>query len=283
MYPELLTLNLPIIGELTITSFGVMMAMSFLTAYWVLRAELVRMEGEPDLAADMLMGALIGGIVGAKIYYVLLYWDRTAAAPFEMLFARSGLVWYGGFIGGALGVIWVVRRAGVSVPWVADACAPALALAYAVGRMGCFLVGDDYGRPTDSWVGIAFPNGIPPTTAGNLRRYGIDVPASVSDGELLRVHPTQLYEIGMSLIIFLVLWRIRKNPHQAGWLFALWLAAAGAERFIVEFFRAKDDRFLGAFTIAQLISVVLIALGVWLALRLRGSDSTSGTRATAAS
>ncbi|MDX1393975.1 MAG: prolipoprotein diacylglyceryl transferase [Gemmatimonadota bacterium] len=283
MYPELLTLNLPIIGELTITSFGVMMAMSFLTAYWVLRAELVRMEGEPDLAADMLMGALIGGIVGAKIYYVLLYWDRTAAAPFEMLVARSGLVWYGGFIGGALGVIWVVRRAGVSVPWVADACAPALALAYAVGRMGCFLVGDDYGRPTDSWVGIAFPNGIPPTTAGNLRRYGIDVPASVSDGELLRVHPTQLYEIGMSLIIFLVLWRIRKNPHQAGWLFALWLAAAGAERFIVEFFRAKDDRFLGAFTIAQLISVVLIALGVWLALRLRGSDSTSGTRATAAS
>ena len=269
MYPELFTLNLPVLGEVTITSFGVMMAFAFLTGYWVLRSELKRLDGDPDVAADILMGALIGGIVGAKIYYVILYWDRTALDPISMLFTRSGLVWYGGFIGGALGVSWVVRRAGLPIPRAADACAPALALAYAVGRMGCFLVGDDYGRPTDSWVGIAFPRGVPPTNAGNLRRFGVDIPPEISDGELLRVHPTQLYEVGMSLVIFFILWRLRKHPHMAGWLFGLWLAFAGLERFIVEFFRAKDDRFLGAFTIAQLISVGLIVVGIMVARRAR--------------
>lgn len=269
MYPELFTLNLPVLGEVTITSFGVMMALAFLTGYWVLRSELTRLDGDPDVAADILMGALIGGIVGAKIYYVILYWDRTALDPISMLFTRSGLVWYGGLIGGVLGVAWVVRRSSISIPRAADACAPALALAYAVGRLGCFLVGDDYGRPTESWVGIAFPKGVPPTNAGNLRRFGVEIPPEISDGELLRVHPTQLYEIGMSLAIFFILWRLRKNPHQAGWLFGLWLAAAGVERFIVEFFRAKDDRFLGAFTVAQLISVGLIVVGIMVVRRTR--------------
>ncbi len=272
MYPELFTLNLPVLGEITITSFGVMMALAFLTTYWVTRVELKRIGGDPDLAADMLMGALIGGIIGAKIYYVILYWDRTSVAPLEMIFTRSGLVWYGGFIGGVIGVTWVVKRAGKAWQWASDAVAPALPLGYAVGRLGCFLVGDDYGRPTDSWVGMAFPDGIPPTLAGNLRAYGADIPPEVSDGTLLRVHPTQLYEIAMSLVIFFIIWRIRKNPHQAGWLFGVWLALAGVERFIVEIFRAKDDRFLGSFTIAQLISVGLVVAGVMLVRRFRASD-----------
>jgi phosphatidylglycerol:prolipoprotein diacylglycerol transferase len=272
VYPELFTLNLPVLGEITITSFGVMMALAFLTTYWVTRVELKRIGGDPDLAADMLMGALIGGIIGAKIYYVILYWDRTSVAPLEMIFTRSGLVWYGGFIGGVIGVTWVVKRAGKAWQWASDAVAPALPLGYAVGRLGCFLVGDDYGRPTDSWVGMAFPDGIPPTLAGNLRAYGADIPPEVSDGTLLRVHPTQLYEIAMSLVIFFIIWRIRKNPHQAGWLFGVWLALAGVERFIVEIFRAKDDRFLGSFTIAQLISVGLVVAGVMLVRRFRASD-----------
>ncbi len=279
MYPELFTLSLPVIGELTITSFGVMMALAFLTGYWILRSELTRLDGDPDLAADMLMGALIGGIIGAKIYYVLLYWDRTALDPMAMLFTRSGLVWYGGFIGGFIGAHWVVKRAGFSTGRAADAGALALAFGYAVGRLGCFLVGDDYGKPTESWVGLAFPKGVPPTNAGNLRRFGVDIPPNISDGELLRVHPTQLYEVGMSLIIFFILWRIRKHPHQAGWLFGLWLAAAGVERFIVEIFRAKDDRFLGTFTIAQLISVGFVVAGIMLAKKLRNAAPSTPSKA----
>jgi len=273
MYPELITLNLPVIGEFTITSFGVMMALAFLSAYAVLRAELGRMGGDPELAADMLMAALIGGIVGAKLYYVLLYWDRTVVDPLGMLFDRGGLVWYGGLIGGVLGVSWIVRRRNASIPLAADAVAPGLALAYAVGRIGCFLVGDDYGRPTDSWVGIAFPRGVPPSTAANLRRFGARVDPSISDGELLTVHPTQLYETGLSLVIFFLLWKLRKRPHAQGWVFSVWLAAAGVERFIIEFFRAKDDRFLGGFTIAQLISVGMVVTGLAIATRLRRSPS----------
>ncbi|MDX1578861.1 MAG: prolipoprotein diacylglyceryl transferase, partial [Gemmatimonadota bacterium] len=215
----------------------------------------------------------IGGIVGAKLYYVLLYWDRTALDPIGMIFSRGGLVWYGGFLGGVIGVVWMIRRRGASIPMAADAVAPALALAYAVGRLGCFLVGDDYGRPTDSWVGIAFPQGEPPTSAGNLRRFGVEVDASVPDSEILTVHPTQLYETGLSLIIFFLLWRLRRHPHAQGWLFAVWLALAGLERFVVELFRAKDDRFLGPFTLAQAISVGLIIGGALLAARLRQDRS----------
>lgn len=269
MYPELITLDLPVLGTVTITSFGVMMALSFLTGFWIVRIELLRKGMDEELAGDVLMGAIIGGIVGAKVYYVLLNWPQTIQDPFGMLFSRAGLVWYGGFIGGAIGVSLAIHRRKAPIPVLADICAPALALAYAVGRMGCFLVGDDYGRPTDSWVGIAFPNGSPPSTAGNLRRmFGVTIPESVPDTAVLAVHPTQLYEIGMSLLIFAILWRLRRNPWKAGRLFSLWLALAGLERLIVEFFRAKDDRFFGFLTLAQLISIGLIVFGTWLFVRL---------------
>ena len=273
MYPELFTLNLPILGELTITSFGVMLALAFLSGHFVLRSELGRLGADREMSADALLGALVGGIVGAKLYYVALYWDLTAADPFGMLFSRGGLVWYGGFLGGVLGVIWVIRRKGASVPLTADAIAPALALSYSIGRLGCFLVGDDYGRPTNSFVGLAFPRGQPPSTAGNLRRFGTDVDPAILDTEVLAVHPTQLYESGLSLLFFFLLVRLRAHPHERGWLFALWLALAGAERFFVELFRAKDDRFLGSFTLAQAISVGVIVVGVTLIMRFRRSDT----------
>jgi phosphatidylglycerol:prolipoprotein diacylglycerol transferase len=274
MYPELITLDLPVLGTITITSFGVMMALSFLTGFYIVRIELLRKGMDEELAGDVLMGAIVGGIVGAKVYYVLLNWPQTVQDPFGMLFSRAGLVWYGGFIGGAIGVSLAIHRRKAPIPVLADVCAPALALAYAVGRMGCFLVGDDYGRPTESWVGIAFPNGSPPSTAGNLRRmFGVSIPESVPDTAVLAVHPTQLYEIGMSLLIFAILWRLRRKPWKAGRLFSLWLALAGVERLIVEFFRAKDDRFFGVLTLAQLISIGLIVFGAWLFVRLGPAES----------
>ena len=276
MYPELFTLNLPVLGEMNITSFGVMLALAFLSGHFVLRSELGRLGADQEMSADALLGALIGGIVGAKLYYAALYWDLTAANPFGMLFSRGGLVWYGGFLGGVLGVIWVIRRKGASIPLTADAIAPALALSYSIGRLGCFLVGDDYGRPTDSFVGIAFPGGQPPSTAGNLRRFGADVDPAIPDTEVLAVHPTQLYEFSLSLLFFFLLMRLRVHPHQKGWLFALWLVLAGAERFFVELFRAKDDRFLGSFTLAQAISVAVVVIGVTLIMRFRRPNAAVG-------
>lgn len=268
MYPELITLNLPIIGTLTITSFGVMMALAFLAAYQILRRELARAGRDSEFAGDLLLGALIGGIAGAKLYYMILNWELTFRDPFGMLFSRAGLVWYGGLLGAIVVMVYQVHRRGESKPLIADALAPGNALAYAIGRVGCFLVGDDYGRPTDSWVGIAFPNGSPPSTAANMRRaFGVPIPDSVADSTVLAVHPTQLYEIGLSLLIFGVLWRLRDRGKPIGWLFSLWIVLAGCERFAVEFFRAKDDRFFGVLTLAQIISLALVGTGLWMMRR----------------
>jgi len=280
MYPNLFYLPewFPIGAGAPVTSFGVMMMLSFLTAGYVLRAGLVREGHDADIAWSLVFWAVIGGVVGARLYYVLLNYPRLLADPAGMLLSRGGMVWYGGFLLAAALVVWRIRKFGLPLGRTADAAAPALALAYAVGRVGCFLVGDDYGRPTDSWVGIAFPNGLPPTTATAMSsNFGITIdPALIEKyGEVLPVHPTQLYETGISTLIFLLLWRLRGHSHRAGWLFMVWLALAGAERFFVEIFRAKDDRFFGVFTLAQVISLLLVAFGTVWVLRLRNRKGTA--------
>jgi phosphatidylglycerol:prolipoprotein diacylglycerol transferase len=267
-----------------ITSFGVMMFAAFVTAGVIFRLELERNGYEGEKAWDFVFMAVIGGIVGAKLYYVFLNYDRLQAEGLSFLFSRGGMVWYGGFLLAAVLVIWEVRRSPIPVRKAMDYAAPALALAYAVGRVGCFLVGDDWGRPTDSWVGIAFPNGFPPTRVDVIeQQFGITVdPELIAKyGEVVPVHPTQLYEVAMSTLIFLLLWGLRKRPFQHGWLFALWLALAGLERFIVEFFRAKDDRFFGVLTLAQIISLILIVVGAYWVVRLRGSSDAKAEAAPA--
>jgi phosphatidylglycerol:prolipoprotein diacylglycerol transferase len=253
MYPTLIR-----IGNFEITTFGLMMFLSFVAAGWVL-ARLFRRYGlDEELASSMVMWAAIGGIAGAKIYYAILFRD------WHLLFDRAGLVWYGGLIGGFVACTILVLRRKVPYFVVADAAAPALSIGYALGRVGCFLVGDDYGRPTDAWFGVAFPKGAPPTTAASLRDFGVKLDPSIPDTAILRVHPTQLYEAGAAFLMFFILMRMSKRSHGTGILFGLFLIMLGVERFLVEFVRAKDDRFFGPFTVAQLISGLLIAAGVWL-------------------
>ncbi len=254
------------------TSFGLMLGLAFLAAGWVASLDFERRGYKRDVAWSLLMGALVGGIVGAKLYYAFLNWPLLVQHPLRTLFSRAGLVWYGGLLGGSIGVTYMLKREGLPFWEVADVAALSVPVAYGIGRIGCFLVGDDYGRPTDSWIGIAFPNGAPPSTAGNMRdSFGVDLPESIPDWEVLRVYPTQLFEVVLSFAIFALLWRLRRHDHRAGWLFLLYLLLAGIERFFVELFRVKDDRFFGGLTLAQLISVMLIvggAAGIW-ALRQR--------------
>ncbi|MEE2776741.1 MAG: prolipoprotein diacylglyceryl transferase family protein, partial [Acidobacteriota bacterium] len=143
-----------------------------------------------------------------------------------------------------------------------------VAIGYALGRVGCFLVGDDYGVPTDGWFGVAFPVGLPPTTAGALRaQFGLDIPADVASSELLAVHPTQLYETSLAVCIWaLGGWMLTRGlrPGTTGLTVAGLLAV---ERFAIEFLRAKDDRFLGTFTLAQGISVAIVLAVVLVSLR----------------
>jgi len=267
MYPNIFKLPswVPILGGEVITSFGVMMLLAFLTGGYVLRSEMRRVGEDPDRAWDVVFMAVVGGIVGAKAYYVLLNYPRLLSDPIGLIFSRGGLVWYGGFLLATAAVVWEIHRQKMPLRRTADLVAPALALAYAVGRIGCFLVGDDWGRPTDSWLGIRFPQGTPPTRVDIIEReFGIHVdPALIEKyGQIVPVHPTQLYEVALSTLIFLFLWRIRRHDHGKGWLFMVWLVLAGTERFLVEFLRAKDDRFLGMFTLAQMFSLGAIAVGV---------------------
>jgi len=274
MYPVFFEMPawVPFLGSQPITSFGVFMLLAFLTAGYVLRAELGRTGHDPDRAWDFVFMAVIGGILGAKGYYLLLNFPRLVADPAGMILSRGGLVWYGGFLLATAFVIWEIRRHELDVSSMADLMAPALALAYAVGRVGCFMVGDDWGRPTDSVFGMRFPQGTPATTVQNIEQmFGITVDPSLIEeyGQVVPVHPTQLYEVGMSTLIFFGLWRIRDHGNKKGWLFMLWLMLAGIERFLVEFLRAKDDRFLGVLTVAQLISIGIVAVGVWGVARTR--------------
>ncbi|HEV2290678.1 MAG TPA: prolipoprotein diacylglyceryl transferase [Gemmatimonadales bacterium] len=261
VYPFVLHL-----GSFEITGYGIMMMVAFLAGSWVMALELRRRGFREDYASDVTLAALVGGIIGAKLWYVALTGDPAT------LFSRGGLVWYGGFIGGALGVVLNGWRLRVPFRWTAQLTAPALAAAYALGRVGCFVVNDDYGRPTSLPWAMKFPQGLPPSTAGNMTQlFGIPVPPGTDPSTVLAVHPTQLYEIAAMLVVFAILWRWRTLPRGTGWLFGAYLVFAGVERFLVEIVRAKDDRFVGPFTLAQVTSVLLVIVGVVVARKLRNA------------
>ena len=261
------------IGRFTITGYGLMLMAAFLVAGWVFAQSLTAAGMEATIAWDSVVAAVIGGLVGGKVYYALLVHDVSA------LFSRGGLVWYGGFTGGVAAVAAYLWWKKLPILALGDIIAPALAAGYAVGRVGCFLVGDDYGVPSQVPWAMAFPQGSPPTTARELQQeFHLTLPPGTPPDRVFTVHPTQLYEVFISLAIFVLLWRIsRRRNHPAGWVFGIYLALMGMERLFVEIFRAKDDRFLGPFTLAQAISVVLIVCGGWLvASRSRQGTLTTG-------
>lgn len=266
MYPHLFS-----IGDFTVTSFGVMMFLSFVVGAWVMAKQFEKRDMDPEIAWDVLLWVALGGILGAKLYYVALHPADLFANPLRALTNRGGLVWYGGFIGGVAAFWWQVRKRNLPLAGTFDSAAPALAIGYAVGRLGCFLVGDDYGRPTDSWVGIAFPEGYPPTTAGYFRSIGHEISAAIPDTAVLAVHPTQLYEIAAATAMFAILWRL-SGKLRPGRLFALYLVMYAVERFLVEFVRAKTDFVTLGLTTSQIASILLLIIAgvIW--------QRTSGVR-----
>lgn len=246
------------LGPIEITGFGVTMMLAFLVGAWLIDRELRRHNLSSDYGGEMLLGAVVGGILGAKLWYAALH------GP-ESLFQREGLVYYGGFIGGTLGVILVGWRRRVPIRWTMHLVAPALAAGYAIGRVGCYVVGDDYGVPSSLPWAVAFPEGAPASYAGAMvNLFGIAPPPGTEPGTLLAVHPTQLYEVAMMLGVFALLWAWRRRELGTGWLFGAYLVMAGTERFLVEFLRAKDDRFLGSLTYAQGTSIALVVIGLLL-------------------
>jgi phosphatidylglycerol:prolipoprotein diacylglycerol transferase len=260
------------VGPLQITGFGIAVLLAFVVAQVVAQHELTRRGFDPDPVGDMIFAAVVGGLLGAKLYYVVILgnWDS--------LFDRGGFVFWGGLIGGALAVLAVVARKKYGVFRVMDVGGPSIAAAYAVGRTGCWAIGDDYGRPWNGFLAVAFPNGAPPSTAGIMARdFGVAVPAGISPSAVLSVYPTQLLEVTLGFLMFLVLWRLRDHRHAEGWLFGAYCVLAGLERFIVEFYRAKDDRLTMGLTYAQIIAIAFMVGGaLWMAWRWRITPEKRG-------
>jgi len=251
------------LGPLELTGFGLMMMMAFLMAGWAIQLDLRARGLDEDYAADIIIAGVIGGLIGAKLWYVFLTRD------WDMLFRRGGFVWYGGFLGATAGILLNGWRRRVPARFTAEICGAPLALGYALGRVGCFLVNDDYGIPTNLPWAMKFPNGLPATTVGNLQGMGVHFPAMTDPNMVVAVHPTQIYETIAMLFVSWWLWRHRDHGHAIGWLCACYLVFGGMERFLVEFVRAKDDRLLGMFSLAQAMSVLLVLVGGLLMLKWR--------------
>jgi len=251
------------IGPLQFTGFGIAVVMGFILAQMIAQQEMERLGHDPAPIADMVIGAVVGGLVGAKLYFVAVLgnWDA--------LFARGGFVFWGGLVGGAIGVIAIARWKKVPITLAMDVSAPAIMAAYAVGRTGCWAIGDDYGRPWDGPLATMFPQGAPPSTAGVMAsEFGIRFPSGTDPATVVAVHPTQLYQVVLITVFFLVIWKLRRHRHREGWLFGLYLLLAGVERFAVEFLRAKDDMLSIGLTGAQIISIVSMVAGLaWLGAR----------------
>jgi phosphatidylglycerol:prolipoprotein diacylglycerol transferase len=239
------------LGPLTIQTFGICFAMGFLVAAGIIARRFRELGEPPEWTWELTFSIMVGGLVGSRLDFIIENWDDVHGDLLGSLFSGSGLIWYGGVIGGAIGaVVWGWRRGWLGWQLPDLACVP-LALGYAIGRIGCQLSGDgDYGIHSNLPWAMAYPKGTVPTT--------------------VEVHPTPVYETLAMGLVALVLWRLRDRL-TGGRLFALYLVLAGLERLLVEFVRRNEDVALGL-TLPQLLSVGMIVGGVALAARVRRAN-----------
>jgi phosphatidylglycerol:prolipoprotein diacylglycerol transferase len=229
-----------------------MVAAGALVGLWLFKREL-RRSHLPDSASDAAIAGVIGGMAGAKLLWVF---EHIREEPFtDLLLSRGGLSWFGGFAGGILAGLAVMRWRRLPKIAVLAAATPALAIGHAIGRIGCFLVGDDYGRPSNLPWAVAFPQGLPPTS----------VP----------VHPTQIYEMVALVPLAWLLFRWRKQGRSDRFVLGAYLVLAGAIRFLIEFSRV-NVRVLGVLSTAHLASLVAMTIGVAL---LRGAKRSQPNQA----
>jgi phosphatidylglycerol:prolipoprotein diacylglycerol transferase len=257
------------IGPLKVYSYGLMLGIGFLLGSFILARELKRKKLDPNMASTVTVLAVIFGIAGAKILFLIEDWNHFVKDPLGMAFSPGGLTWYGGFILGLAAVITYVRRKKVPVLRFLDALGVALILAYGVARLGCHLSGDgDYGFPTDLPWGTNYENGTYPPS----RAFAIfpEITSQYPGGlvpDSTPCHPTPVYELLLGTLGFAILWRLRKKPYPDGKLFMIYLMLSSTFRFLVEFLRL-NPRIIFGLSEAQVISIPLFLAGLLIMLYL---------------
>ncbi len=257
MYPRLFQ-----IGPFTVYGYGLMLAIGFIVASWILTLEFKRRSLDPNAANTVTLIALVAGVVGSKVLYLFEHLSSFLADPIGMTFNPGGLTFYGGYILAALSIYWYGKKKGIRFLVIADAVSPALMLGYGIARIGCHLAGDgDYGFPTTLPWGTDYSRGTyPPSLA--FRDFP-EITSKYPNGivpDTTLCHPTPVYELIICAIFFWILWRYRTRLQPAGKMFTLYLMLAGVERFAIEFLR-PNPRILYGFSEAQLIAIVLIIAG----------------------
>jgi phosphatidylglycerol:prolipoprotein diacylglycerol transferase len=260
--PRRRKLMLPFIhlGPITLGTYGIMVAIALISAFFLMRADLARRSIAVD--AESIIGITgLAGLAGARLYHLLEPEQRQDFFhhPFPLLFSTMGFAWFGAFLGGFAALVLLARSYKMKTLLMLDVASPAAALGYGIGRIGCLISGDgDYGIPTSLPWGMSFPNGLVPTTD--------------------RVHPTPIYELLAALLIGHILWRIgprimrRERPDGA--VFAFYLILSGVARFLVEFIRINPP-FLFGMSNAQTASALCFVTGVILLWKLPAEPETS--------
>lgn len=305
MYPRIVDIPLPFeiggLDSLTVYSYGLMVVIGVLVAAWLAARELdrffwngrlpgVKVPVPPEeqdggrekrrgrnrrppmrtASPSVLMGtiatiAIVAGIVGAKLFFILENLDLLARDPVGTIFATGGLTFYGGFLLAAASIVWFLHRYDLSARTFADAIAPGLMLAYGIGRIGCYLAGDgDWGVCSNL---ANKPDWLPAWLwSENFEGNILGQPATALENcppSATGVYPTMLYEFAASVAIFGALWALRKHPYKSGWLFSLYLVLSGAWRFVIEKIRVNPSYDLLGLTVtqAEVIAVLLMLLG----------------------
>jgi phosphatidylglycerol---prolipoprotein diacylglyceryl transferase len=238
------------LGPLDLQTFGICFAFAFLASGAIFGRRLRELGKPADWTYEAVFAALIGGVVGSRLDFLIQNWDEVSGDVLGNIFSGSGLVFFGGLIGGAIGVVlWAWWRGWLGWQLLDTAAAP-IAIGYTVGRIGCQVSGDgDYGVESDLPWAMAYPEGTVPTDE--------------------TVHPTPVYDTLTMGLATLVLWHLR-DRFAPGVLFGLYLIIAGAQRFLIELIR-RNDSVVGGLTLAQLFSLALLALGSAILVSRRGA------------
>ncbi|MBN1769701.1 MAG: prolipoprotein diacylglyceryl transferase [Deltaproteobacteria bacterium] len=265
-------------GWLKIGSYGVMMALGFLAAWYLFRLELGRKGLDTDLASRITFNAAIWGVIGARLLSILEEPSHVIDNPLKTILLEGGLTWYGGLAAGAAATIYTIRKAKAPIMQVIDAMSPAALVGYAFGRGGCLISGDGcYGIATDLPWGMQFPKlvetpGFHCMQGGAIASWPpIDPSTCLDPSDLstclryppdVHVHPTPAYEILAGLLLFALVWSLRKRINRTGLMFGLFLVLQAIPRTLVEFIRL-NPRYAGL-SLSQWVSIGIFFVGLWL-------------------